>query len=145
MGKGRPYNTRWRVRPGDLHVHALRGGGVLEKAKARVDPRISVEFRVDLEYPWGAGEWFRARSLDLSASGIYVGTERDLPLKAQLGCRIHLPATDADPDSLVQAQAIVVRINGPEQGTQERKYGLYFVELSESDAEIIRRFIFSSV
>lgn len=116
-----------------------------EKAKARIDPRISAEFRVDLEYPWGCGDWSRARSLDLSTSGIYVGTERDLPLKAQVGCRIHLPENGSGARKIIQAQAIVVRVKGPKTGSQEWRYGLYFVELSESDAEALRRFVFASV
>ena len=75
-----------------------------EKAKARIDPRVSAEIRVDLEYPWGSGGWTSARSLDLSSSGIYVGTEKDLPLKAQLGCRIYLSSEGDDPEIMLQAR-----------------------------------------
>lgn len=116
-----------------------------QKIQARVDPRVSAEFRVELEYPWGSGQWVGARSLDLSASGIHVATDNDLPLKAQLGCRVHLPETGGGPETMLQAQAIVVRVSGPEPGSKEWRYGLYFVELSESDAEALRRFIFASV
>ena len=115
------------------------------KPKARVDPRVTAEFRVDLEYPWRSGEWARARSLDLSASGIYVGSDRDLPLKAQVGCKVYLPAADGDPERRIDAQAIVVRVNLPDPGSKEWRYGLYFVELSESDAESLRRFVFAGI
>ncbi len=116
-----------------------------DKAQARIDPRVAADFRVDLEYPWQSGAWSLARSLDLSSSGIYVGSESDLPLKAQVGCRIHLPSPPPEDGTLIEAQAIVVRINPPVDGTEEWRYGLYFVELSEIDAEAIRKFIFAKI
>jgi c-di-GMP-binding flagellar brake protein YcgR len=130
------------VLAGSVSGSTLQGGVVPEKAKARIDPRISTEFRVDLEYPWRSGAWRHAQSLDMSASGIYVSSEVDLPLKAQLGCRVYLPSSGGETDRLIDAQAIVVRVIPPEADSREWRYGLYFVELSESDAESIRRFVF---
>ena len=115
-----------------------RGGG-------RLDPRVTVNLRVDIEYPARSGSWSRSESFDLSASGVYIRCSDTLPLKAQVSCRIFLPPVGGEPDRLIDAQAVVVRVNPPDDGSQDWRYGLYFVEVGPQDLEAIRRFVFATL
>ena len=115
------------------------------EGKGRLDPRVAAKLRVDVEYPPRGDAWTRAESIDLSASGVYVRCGQTLPLKSQVGCRVFLPASGAEEDNLVDTQAVVVRVDLPETGSKEWRYGLYFLNLEERDLEAIRRFVFSSM
>jgi c-di-GMP-binding flagellar brake protein YcgR len=106
---------------------------------------VDVSIRVDVEYPARSGSWSRGESYDLSASGVYVRCGQTLPLKAQVFCRLFIPPAGGDPDRLIDAQAIIVRVNPPETGSQEWRYGLYFVALDGGDLEAIRRFVFATL
>lgn len=112
---------------------------------SRLDPRVAVAIRVDIEYPTRSGSWSRAESFDLSASGVYIRCSDTLPLKAQVGCRVFMPPVAGDPDRLIDAEAVVVRVNPPDDGTKDWRYGLYFVEVEKDDLESIRRFVFASI
>jgi c-di-GMP-binding flagellar brake protein YcgR len=112
---------------------------------ARLDPRVSVSVRVDIEYPARSGSWARAESFDLSVSGVYIRCSATLPLKAQVGCRLFMPPAAGEPDRLIDAQAVVVRVNPPDDGSRDWRYGLYFVEVENDDLEAIRRFVFASL
>jgi c-di-GMP-binding flagellar brake protein YcgR len=120
-------------------------GAVTSEKSARLDPRIPVRVRVDIQYPPGAATWTRADSLDLSASGGYVRCDLALPLKAQVGCRVHLPPAGGQEDRLIDCDAVVVRVDAPEPGTKEWRYGLYFLGIAEGDRQAIRRFVFASL
>lgn len=111
----------------------------------RLDPRVTVNLRVDIEYPARSGAWARSESFDLSASGVYIRSAQTFPLKAQVSCRIFLPPVAGEPDRLIDAQAVVVRVNPPDDGSQEWRFGLYFVEVRPEDLEAIRRFVFSTL
>jgi len=115
------------------------------EGKGRLDPRVTVQLRVDVEYPARSGSWAEAHSFDLSASGVYVRCERTLPLQAQVGCRLFLPPAGGEPDRLIDVQAIVIRVSPPDDGSSGWRYGLYFVEIEGADLESIRRFVFASL
>src|SRR5262245_45834016 len=102
--------------------------------------------RVDIEYPPRAGSWTSAQTLDLSASGSYLTfVGENLPLKAQVGCRIYLPPSADQADRVIDCEAVVVRVDTPGQGVREWRYGLYFLGLAEQDLLAIRRFVFSKM
>jgi len=117
---------------------------VAEEGKPRLDPRIAVRLRVDVQYPLGGAHWRRAETFDLSASGSCLRCDLDLPLKAQVGCRMYLPPAGGEEDHLIDTDAVVVRVDAPEQGTREWRYGLYFLNLSEADLQVLRKFIFAT-
>jgi len=101
--------------------------------------------RVDIQYPLRAGAWGRAVTTDLSASGAYVRCEPSFPLKAQVGCRIYVPPAGGEPDRLIDTDALIVRVDAPEPGIKEWRYGLYFLALNEPDLQALRRFIFATI
>lgn len=116
-----------------------------QEGKGRLDPRIAIRMRVDIEYPPRAGSWNSAQTLDLSASGSYLAFEENLPLKAQVGCRIYLPKAAGQEDRVIDCEAVVVRVDTPGEGVSAWRYGLYFLGLAESDLQAIRRFVFSKM
>jgi c-di-GMP-binding flagellar brake protein YcgR len=117
---------------------------VTQEWKGRLDPRIAIQMRVDIEYPRG-GAWNRAQTLDLSASGSYLAFGENLPLKAQVGCRIYLPPAAGQEDRVIDCEAVVVRVDTPGQGVRDWRYGLYFLGLADGDLQAIRRFVFSKM
>ncbi|MBI3449703.1 MAG: PilZ domain-containing protein [Acidobacteria bacterium] len=114
------------------------------EGKPRLDPRIAVRLRVDIQYPLRGAHWRRGETYDLSASGSCCRCELDLPLKAQVGCRIYLPPAGGEGESLIDTDAVVVRVDSPEPGSREWRYGLYFVNLSETDFQSLKRFVYAS-
>lgn len=115
------------------------------EAKPRLDPRIAVRLRVDIQYPLRGAHWRRADTFDLSASGTYLRCDLDLPLKAQVGSRLYLPPVGGEEDHLIDTDSVVVRVDAPEPGTKEWRYGLYFLNLNEKDLQVLRRFVFASI
>jgi c-di-GMP-binding flagellar brake protein YcgR len=122
----------------------MDGGAVPAEGKPRLDPRIAVRLRVDVQYPLGSSHWRRAETFDLSASGSYLRCDLDLPLKAQVGCRLYLPPAGGEEDHLIDTDAVVVRVDAPEPGAREWRYGLYFLNLSEADLQVLRKFVFAT-
>jgi c-di-GMP-binding flagellar brake protein YcgR len=118
---------------------------VSEEGKARLDPRIAVQIRVDIQYPPHGATWTRAETIDLSASGGYVKCQQSLPLKTQVGCRLYLPAAGEQEEKLIDCDAVVLRTDVPESGNKEWRYALYFLGLAEVDLQAIRRFVFASM
>lgn len=148
LAKREPYNSpsrgalRFALRPipGLVRVEVA----LSREGPARLDPRIAVTLRVDIEYPARSEMWARAESLDLSASGLYLRCAIALPLKAQVGCRIFLPPAGGHEDFLVDSQAVVVRVDNPSAGSKEWRYGLYFVDIQDGDLQAIRRYVFAT-
>ena len=116
-----------------------------QQGKGRLDPRVAVKIRVDIQYPPRGITWCRAETIDISASGGCLRCDRDIPLKAQVGCRIYLPPVDGQEDQLIDCEAVVVRVDTPEPGSKEWRYGLYFLGLEGPNLQAIRRFVFASV
>jgi len=118
---------------------------VAPEGKPRLDPRIAVGVRADVQYPLRGVQWCRAETIDLSASGCYLSCDLDMPLKAQVGCRLYLPPVGKEEDHLIDTEAVVVRVDSPEPGKKEWRYGLYFLNLNEADLQVLRKFVFASI
>jgi len=101
--------------------------------------------RVDVQYPLRGAHWLRGETYDLSASGSALSCNLDLPLKAQVGCRLYLPPAGGEEDRLIDIDAVVVRVDPPEPGKKEWRYGLYFLSLNEPDLQALKKFVFASI
>jgi c-di-GMP-binding flagellar brake protein YcgR len=116
---------------------------VIPESKGRLDPRIPLKLRMDVQYPPGTSQWNRTETVDISTSGAYVRCKESLPLKAQVGCRLYLPPAGDAGEKLIDMEAVIVRVDPPERGSVEWRYALFFLGISESDLESLRRFVYA--
>ena len=102
---------------------------------ARIPVRRQRRTRTKLEVSFEkTGRFILARSLNISASGILIETEKPIPQEAPVRLHFYLPA---DPKPLqVLAEVLRAEFSGA-----MARYGMQFLDLNEEDAGRISRFV----
>jgi hypothetical protein len=98
----------------------------------RADPRVTIDVPISF---WRDGEPSTGRLLNLSRSGLFVGTEQHQPVGARLEISFSLPHDFSG--KRISAEAMVVRVNaGPPKG-----FGARFFQISSGARLFIEEFL----
>ena len=113
------------------------------KFKPHLDPRLRLRLRIDVEPRWKGGVPVPMETIDLSACGAACRSPICLPLKTQVSVILHLPPAPGRAAHELKCEAVVVNTEEIGHSREEWRAGIYFLNLKESDREILRRFIFT--
>ncbi len=95
--------------------------------------RVLLEVTVDGKVSDGT---FSCRSLDMSAQGLLMETTRKFTVGERVVCSFVLPDT-----TLIRAKGEVVRDLPTEEGTQAKRYGIQFRNLTPDESKAIEAFL----
>jgi len=115
---------------------------MVQDGNARLDPRVRLCLRFKATPRWKGATCVEMETLDLSATGLACRSPINLPLKTQIGIVLALPALKDTPATRLRCEAVVVNSEHVGRAPGEWRAGLYFLDLSASDRELLRRFVF---